>query len=55
MTIDIAHKAKAKKHEDDELTFFERLSRDTSISNFKIVVFIGSEDDKYVPSYSSTL
>ena len=55
MTIDIAHKEKEKKYEEDDLTFFEKLSRDISISNFKIVVFVGSEDDKYVPGYSSVL
>jgi len=31
------------------------LAKDTSISQFAIVVTIGCKDDKYVPGFSATL
>ena len=44
MTIVLDHNEKDgnKKYEEQDLTFFEMLCRDTSISNFKIIVLVGS-------------
>ena len=55
LTIDIHHKKKERKIEEAELASLEKLAPDKSISNFKKVVFCGSEEDKYVPGYSSIL